>query len=62
MAVITSGLIYWCKTCDKWFHRGSLTCLVNHPEGQCCHYGDIQLDIDLSKVSATDSNLLWGDR
>lgn len=38
--------IYYCKLCDKWYRRGSLKCLVNHPEGQCCHYGDTLLTIE----------------
>ena len=34
---------YKCPVCGKTFTRRdppSLTCLVIHPEGTCCHYGE----------------------
>lgn len=35
--------VYYCGPCRKWFHKGSLKCLMAHPEGHCCHYGEIEL-------------------
>lgn len=34
---------YTCDNCGETFERTfprKIQCLVNHPFGQCCHYGD----------------------
>lgn len=33
---------YRCPACNGWFEKGigRMKCLVNHPPGHCCHYGD----------------------
>lgn len=37
--------VYWCPKCYKWFRKNNLNCLVLHPEGQCCHYGDTKVEM-----------------
>ena len=33
---------YCCGGCDAWFLKSGIpsSCLVNHPPGTCCHYGE----------------------
>lgn len=31
---------YYCPRCRAWFVPGNMSCLVAHPPGTCCHYGE----------------------
>ena len=34
---------YVCPNCKGCFRATGLVCLVAHPPGTCCHYGDIDV-------------------
>lgn len=33
-------VVYICHNCGITYTMGGISCLVNHPPGTCCHYGD----------------------
>lgn len=41
---------YLCNTCNKWYERGCVivSCGVLHDPGQCCHYGEILIEDDMT--------------
>lgn len=36
---------YQCPKCKGIYvrHKNNIGCLVNHPPGTCCHYGEIKV-------------------
>ena len=35
--------IVTCPICGGTYRMGNINCLVAHPPGSCCHYGDEEL-------------------
>jgi hypothetical protein len=45
--IVKKKIIYRCNVCHKVFEKiepKTIQCLVIHPAGTCCHYGEIELD------------------
>jgi hypothetical protein len=34
---------YNCRGCNEWYIPGGVSCLVSHPPGTCCHYGETSI-------------------
>jgi len=44
-SIVVSQDPYRCPTCRGYFLKGNVSCCVMHMAGECCHYGDVPVDV-----------------
>jgi hypothetical protein len=53
---------YYCPNCKVWYTRARMSCLVNHPPGDCCHEYERRVDQPTPPQNARRGRLLASDK